>query len=64
MPTFTITYLPETGLPTEDVEADDARVEAGGQIVLRRTVLVMAQPRDVVVRRLPGAQVVSVEQSG
>lgn len=61
MALFTITYRPETGLPAETVDADGVRTEAGGQVVLRRSVLVVGQPREVVVRRLAGAQVLRVE---
>lgn len=63
MPVFTVTYRPETGLAPETVEAHTVRVEADAQVVLRRTVWVIGQPRDIVVRRLPGTHVLSVEQA-
>jgi hypothetical protein len=64
VPTFRITYRPETGQPHEDIEADRVEVEGThGMVVLRRQVLVMGNPRDIVVRRLPGATVASVDEA-
>lgn len=65
MPQFTITYRDELGRASETVEADRADTEpAHGLVVLRRAVLVIGQPREVVVRRLHAADVHSIEQSG
>jgi len=49
MALFTVIYRPETGLSAETVDADDVRTEVGGQVVLRRSVLVVGQPREVAV---------------
>lgn len=47
----------------EVVEADGAEVKASnGQIVLRRTVMVAGQPRQVVVRRYTAGEVESVDE--
>lgn len=62
MPTFRITYRPERALPPEEVEGDRVVVEGDRHVVVRRTVLVIGQPREVVVRRLSGDDVVSVDR--
>jgi len=61
MAQFTVTYRTETSRPPEQVEADTVAVEAGGQVVLRRSVVVIGQPREVVVLRLAGRDLLSVE---
>ena len=64
MPVHTVTYRPETGKPAEDVEADTAEVDTTGLwLVLRRTVLVVGRPREVVVRRIDARDVARVESA-
>jgi hypothetical protein len=49
--------------PDELIEAERVTVEgSNGLIVLRATVQVMGQPREIVVRRLSGAGVTSVDE--
>jgi hypothetical protein len=61
--TFHITYRPDTALSPEQVEADRCDVEAdNGWLVLRRVVLVVGQPRDVVVRRIEAGTVLSLTE--
>lgn len=60
MSTFRVTF---TDGSVEDVPAERADVE-DRHVVLRRTVLVIGQPRQVVVRRLAGAAVARVDQVG
>jgi hypothetical protein len=63
VPVFTITYRPEREQAAERVEADTCHVEGGaGWIVLRRVVLVIGQPREVVARRIPARDVLSVTE--
>jgi hypothetical protein len=63
LPLFTITYRDELGRAPETVEADRADTEpAHGLVVLRRAVLVIGQPREVVVRRLHAADLRSLER--
>jgi hypothetical protein len=61
LPIFQVNYTPESGQRPEHIEADTVTVEAGSQIVLRRTVVVIGQAREIVVCRLSGSQVISVE---
>jgi hypothetical protein len=61
MTAFTITYRDETGRAAETVEADVAELDpAGVWLVLRRVVLVVGRPREVVVRRLAAGDVAEV----
>lgn len=60
MSTFRVTF---TDGSTEDVQAERADVEER-HVVLRRTVLVIGQPREVVVRRLAGDAVAQVDEVG
>lgn len=58
---FRVTYRPELNRPAEVVEADRVDVEgSNGLFVLRRQVMVMNRPRDIVVRRISAAEVLSV----
>jgi hypothetical protein len=59
---FCITYRPETNLPPEVVEAEHATVEGEANVVLRGTVLVIGQPREVVVRRIRAVDVLRVDE--
>ena len=62
MPQFTITYNSDRA--PEMVEADRVTVvERNGQVVLHREVMVMNRPREIVVRRLSVAEVLSVEET-
>jgi hypothetical protein len=59
---YRVTYRPELDREPEDVEADAVTVEGGnGLVVLRQVVMVIGRPREVVIRRLRGGDVVSVE---
>lgn len=58
MSTYRVTFTDGT---VEDVQAERADVEER-HVVLRRTVLVIGQPREVVVRRLAGSAVSSVDE--
>lgn len=63
MPTFRITFTAESGRAPEDVEADTMHVEASnGMLLLRSTVLVAGQPQEIVVRRVHGVSLESVEE--
>jgi hypothetical protein len=58
---YRVTYTGDR--PDEVIEADQVTVEgSNGLVVLRKTVLVAGQPREVVVRRLAGATVRAVEE--
>lgn len=57
MPTYRVTF---TDGRTEDVAGDHVSVEGASHIVIRQTVLVIGQPRQVVVRRLRSADVADV----
>lgn len=59
MSLYRITY--STDAADEVVEADRVAVEAGGQIVLHQIVMVIGQPREIVVLRLRGRDVASVQ---
>lgn len=58
MPSFTITYRQGHGVET--VDADELRVE-GAFVVLASYRLVIFEPRRIVVRRVPVADVETVE---
>lgn len=61
MPEFKITYVRDQA--HEVVQADRVSVrESNGQIVFHREVMVMNRPREIVVRRLAGRDIVSVEE--
>jgi hypothetical protein len=60
MSTYRVTF---TDGSTEDVPAERADVE-DRHVVLRRTVLVIGRPREVVVRRFAGAAVARVDELG
>jgi hypothetical protein len=64
VPTYRVTYRPDLRHPAEDVDADRVTVQPGsGQVLLHTSVLVIGQPREIVVRRLRGEDVLSVEQT-
>jgi hypothetical protein len=58
---FRITYRPETGRAPELVEAEHVKAEGESHVVFRSTTLVIGQPREYVVRRVAGEDVLSVE---
>lgn len=60
MPVYRITYRPELDRPAELVEGDQLAVEGEGHVVIRRDVVVIGCPRDVVVRRFRGADLLDV----
>ncbi len=62
MPMYRVTYRPDAGLPPELVETDRVSVEPAGLVVMHRSVLVIGSPREVVVRRFSGAQVLDVAE--
>lgn len=60
MPQSRITY--STDRACEVVEPDRVRIRPpSGQVLLHKTISVAGQPREVVVRRLSGAEVRSIE---
>lgn len=59
MGTFRLTFTTDRG--PELVEADSAAVE-DRFVVLRKSVLVVGAPREVVVRRLLGSELLSVDE--
>ena len=61
MPVYRLTYRADLGRKPEIIEADTLTVEDTGNVVLRKIVLVIGLPREVVVRRLRGADLVSVD---
>jgi hypothetical protein len=59
---YRVTYRLDLDLAPALVEADEVAVE-GTAIVLRRTVLVIGQPRLVVARRLRASDVTAVDEA-
>ncbi|MCW2671807.1 MAG: hypothetical protein JWP14_396 [Frankiales bacterium] len=56
-----VTYKDER--PDEFIQADRVTVvESNGQVVLHRDVLVMNRTREIVIRRLAGREITSVEE--
>lgn len=62
MPEYLITYRPDTGQLPETVQADSVTVEGETHVVFRQTRLVIGLPREIVVRRIRAAGVVSVDE--
>lgn len=58
---YWITWRRELQRPAELVEADSLRRDGSGHLVLLRIVIVIFDPREIVVRRLRVADVVQVE---
>lgn len=59
---YKITYRPEAEQAPEFIEADEVTVEGESHIVLRKTVLVIGQPRLVPVRRVPAIHVAEIAE--
>lgn len=61
MPRYTVVYKDER--PDEFFQADRVSVvESSGQIVLHGEVMVMNRSREIVIRRLAGREITSVEE--
>lgn len=60
MPVYRVLYRPDNELPAEFIEADRVDLEGELWLVFRRTVSVIGQPREVVVRRLPASPIADV----
>lgn len=62
MRTYRVTFQPHTGRSAEDVQADRMSIErVEAWLVQHADVLVIGQPREIVVRCLPGRHVLAVE---
>ena len=63
MPVYRLTYRPGLARDPEDVEADSVTTDSTGHVVLRATVFVIGQPREVVIRRVPASDLTVSEGS-
>ncbi len=63
MPTYRLVFRPGFPVREEEVEADDVRRESGFVVLYRRE-LVIFEPREIVVRRVPAADLVALEVTG
>lgn len=61
MPTYRVSYADGR---LEHVEGDHVTVEGESHIVIRRTMLVIGKPREVVVRRIRAVDIIDVTDAG